>query len=145
MKKILLFFFSISTSALIGYGQCDKNVTYTASSAAVSHGEGNAKDTIREKIVVQTNKTTVKLTHSDREDDALKGSIKDISCQWKEAFKNGQSILKCSLTEPNGNVSDGTLSIGARDGKIVITLEMQDPGGESKKFEIFVTGYTIEQ
>jgi hypothetical protein len=145
MKKILLSLIMLVVFGINGFSQCDKKVTYTASHAAMSDIGSNVKDTLREKITVQTSKTSVKLTHNDKEDDALSGEVTDFSCQWKDSFTNGISVLKCSLSEPNGNKSTATLTIEGKAGKILITLDMQHLDGGAKKFEIFVDSYSIQE
>jgi hypothetical protein len=145
MKKFLFSLIMLSAFAVKGFSQCDKKVTYTASIAAASDAGSNTSDTIREKIIVQTSKTSVKLTHSDKEDDALTGTVTDLSCLWKEPFANGKSVLKCALTETNGNKSNGTLTIEGKSGKILITLDMDQLDGGPKKFQIFVDSYTVQE
>ena len=84
-------------------------------------------------------KTSIILKHGDKEDDALKGDIKDLVCDWKEAFKNGKTSFKSQLLEPSGDAKDAIVTIEGKDGKLTILVELVNM--EGKKLRIYVDSY----
>jgi hypothetical protein len=144
MKKLVLILIFIPGLAILCRAQCDKKVIYTGSKAIMMDSAGKSLDSIVEKIVVETSKGTVKLMHGGQETDALNGKVNEFSCQWKEAFKNGISQIKASLSENNGTNYDGIITIEAKDSRIVITLRLNDPSEGFKMFRIPIDSYMEE-
>ena len=139
MKKKIFLILSCLLIGLISSAQCDKKITWTASKGEFMNASGEVEKTMNEKIVVETDKTTIVLKHGDREEDALKGDIKEASCDWKEAFKNGKTKFKSVLEEPSGDIKDAVITIEGKDGKLTILVELVNM--EGKKLRIYVDSY----
>lgn len=143
MKKIFLLVFVSLTFGLVGMAQCDKKLTWTASKGEFVDASGNVEQTMNEKIVVEMDKKQVVLKHGDNEDDALTGEIKELTCEWKDPYKNGKTSFKSQLAETNGDIKNAAVTIEGKDGKIVITVDVTDPSGsgDNKKIKIYVDSY----
>jgi hypothetical protein len=139
MRNFIIIILGLLTFSATSNAQCSKKVIWTASKAEFLDSNQNITKTLDEKVVVISSKTEMKLTHSDKEDDALTGTVKDFSCNWKDAFKNGKTVIKADLSEPNGEIKNCVINIDAKDGKIIIMLDVNDADG--KKIRIFVDSY----
>jgi len=54
---------------------------------------GNIVHTKEGKITIELSKKDFLMMHDDNEDDALRGDVKDITCEWKDEYKNGKTLL----------------------------------------------------
>ena len=143
MKKIFFLVVAVLTFGLIAVAQCDKKVTWTASKGEFVDASGNVEQTMNEKIVVEMDKKSIVLKHGDKEDDALTGEIKELTCEWKVPYKNGKTGFKSQLAEPNGDMKNAAITIEGIEGKIIITVDVTDPSGsgDNKKIKIYVDSY----
>jgi hypothetical protein len=132
MKSFIIIVLSLLIFSASGNAQCSKKVIWTAAKAEFLDSTGNITKTMDEKIEITNSKTEIKLMHSDKEEDALSGTIKDFSCNWKDAFKNGKTIIKTDLTQNNGDTRTSVITIEAKNGKITIVVEMNSPDGPLK-------------
>src|SRR5579863_5856867 len=99
MKNILIIILCVFGVNAITNAQCSKKVIWTGSKAEFLDANGAVENTLNEKVEVVSSKTDIKLSHSDKDDDALTGKVKDLSCNWSDAFKNGKTIIKADLAE----------------------------------------------
>ena len=143
MIKTFFLFFASLIIGLAGIAQCDKKITWTASKGEFVDVNGKIEETMNEKIVIEMDKKQIVLKHNDKEDDALTGEIKELTCEWKVPYKNGKMSFKSQLTEPNGDIKNAIVTIEGTDGKILITVDVADPSGsgENKKIKIYVDSY----
>ena len=143
MKKIFFLILASFALGLVGMAQCDKKITWTASKGEFVDGSGNVEQTINEKIIVEMDKKQIVLKHNDKEDDALTGEIKELTCEWKDPYKNGKTSFKSQLAEPNGDIKNAVVTIEGIEGKILITVDVTDPSGsgDNKKIKIYVDSY----
>jgi hypothetical protein len=82
----------------------------------------------------------VKITHSDDLSDTLMGPVKEINC-WSEPFKNGKLVYKCDLSERSGDIANSTMTVEAKDSKIIIYLYIETPDGKKMTIRIPVENY----
>jgi len=141
MKNLIIILCLLSATATVS-AQCSKKITWTGAKAEFLDANGSIENTINEKVVVISSKTDVKLMHGDIEDDALTGKIKDFSCTWSEAFKNGKTIIKSDLAEGLHPSNNGVITIEAKDGKITILVEMDNHNGRTIK--LYIDSYKEE-
>lgn len=108
------------------FAQCDKKILYTS----VKQEWLNSKDEIQkneqDKVTIEVSKTNIRLNHNDDPNDEMKGEIKDLNCNWAEAFKNGKTTIQAELTEGHNDVHDATITIEGKDGAIIILIELKD-------------------
>ena len=107
---------------LAAVAQCDKNVTYNSGKADFIDSSGNSIRTKEGKIVVTLTKKDFILMHDDNEEDALRGNISNLTCEWKDAYKNGRTTFNSELIEKNGDKDDAAVSIEGKDGKLLILV-----------------------
>jgi len=141
MKNLIIVLCLLSVTATLS-AQCSKKITWTGAKAEFLDANGAVERTLDEKVVVISSKTDVKLMHSDKDDDALTGKIKDFSCTWSEAFKNGKTIIKSDLAEGLNPSNNGVITIEAKDGKITILVVMDDH--EGKTIKLYIDSYKEE-
>ncbi len=79
MKRIFIIF-ALSSLSLASIAQCDKNVTYNSGKADFIDSLGNIIHTKQGKITVKLTKKDFVLMHEDDEEDALRGTIKNLAC-----------------------------------------------------------------
>jgi acylphosphatase len=139
MKNFLIIILCLFAVNTIANAQCSKKIVWTGSKAEFLDVNGAVENTLNEKVEVVSSKTDVKLSHSDKDDDALTGKIKDFSCNWSEAFKNGKTIIKSDLTEGMNPANSGVITIEAKDGKITILVEMDNH--EGKTIKLYIDSY----
>ncbi len=134
MKKILF----PSVLCLISYlamSQCDKYVTWTASKGEMIDENGNVVDTKVGKIVIETSRTSFSLIFDDNEMEALRGNVKEVTCDWKIPYKSGKTTFKSSISGGN-ETRDGEVIIEGKEDKITILIDTK-----KRKFRFVVDGY----
>ena len=143
MKKILVCLFTLIGSCVSVFAQCDQKVVWTAPKAEFADSTGNVMETKDVKVVIWTNRKEVKITHSDDETDTLQGLIKEFSCNWQQAFKNGKTVMKLDLTDRNSQMANSIITIEAKESKISVTILAETPDGK-KMIKIPVDSYKVE-
>lgn len=79
------------------------------------------------------------LMHDDDEEDALRGNIKNLQCEWKDAWKNGATTFESELVGKSGEKDDAIVLIEGKDGKLLIQVRFKTM---DKILKIIPTGYT---
>jgi len=62
-------------------------------------------------------------------DNAMDGTVNSITCDWKTPFKEGKTIIKATISNPNGQNMNLILTIEGKDGKnmmMAVFEEMPD-------------------
>jgi hypothetical protein len=136
MKNIILAFAILLLTAVSASAQCDKKVKWQATKAEMLDTDGNVVDTKQGTIIIITDSKNVSLEIVENPSDKLEGTISDYSCEWKEAFKNGKTSFKTTLTNPNGETSTATFNIEGKDGKLTITLQLDRMNGKTIRIAV---------
>jgi len=144
MKKTLFFLAITTLVSSCLFAQCDKKVTWTASKGEFLDEAGNLQDTKDVKVFIQTSRQEIIIVHSDDESDTLRGKVKEITCDWKEPFKNGKITLKTDLTERSGEYANSIITIEAKDTHITILLHIEQPDGRKMQIRIPIDSYKEE-
>jgi hypothetical protein len=139
MHNIILAVALVLFTSVASFAQCDKKVKWKATKAELIDENGQVSDTKEGNISITADSKTVTLEIEQSPNDKLEGTINESTCEWKEAFKNGKTVLKTSLNERGGDVSPGTITIEGKDGKLTITLEIEKMNG--KKVRIAIDKY----
>ena len=126
MKKLLLLATALLCLHFFSQAQCQKEVAWTSSKTEFLDGSQNVQDTKPDNVVMTVTKTNVKILPNQNEDDAMSGTIKSVTCDWKEPYKNGSMIIQSELSDAHGDVKNATITISAKDGKITILLEAKE-------------------
>ena len=142
MKKIYLLFSLVCTLSMAGNAQCDKKVLYTSAKQEWLNSKDEIQKSDEDKVTVEISKTSVILNHNDDPNDIMKGDIKNMDCNWSEAYKTGKSIIQAKLMEGANDVHDATITIEVENGKLFILIEMKDH--PDMKIKAYVDKYTEE-
>ncbi len=144
MKKILLTLIITAAFAPAIFAQCDKKIIWTAPKAEFLDEAGNLQETKDVKVIVKTTAKEIIIIHTDDEGDSLKGVVKESTCNWKTAFKDGKTIMKAEMSDRGGSSLNGELTIEGNSSKIVITLKVDAPDGKKMSIRIPVDSYKEE-
>ena len=138
MKKNLLAIGTIVLSTML-HAQCGKNVTWMSSKTEYLDSSGQVEDAKAMATSLQTTANHITVTVEEGGGDILQGDIRDLTCEWKEAYKNGRSHFSALMAKSNGETREATFTIEAKDGKIVIIVEVERMQG--RKMRILIDNY----
>ena len=138
MSKILIALAMILLTGLHGISQCDKKIKWNSSKAEMFDTNGALLDTKTGIITVETDQQKISVSFKESTEAGLEGTIKDKTCDWKEAFRNGKTIYHTTVNI-DGKTSDATFTVEAKDSKTTITLAIEMM--EGKKFLIYIDTY----
>ena len=112
---------AIGTSS---YAQCDKRVVITSSKTEYLDANGEVQRSVDETTTIEYDKKEIIITPGN--DQTMQGTIKSDSCVWKTPFKEGITILKASITDPQGQTMNLTITIEGKEGKISFLVEIDE-------------------
>lgn len=139
MKKMLLSLTVLLLAATAGMAQCDKKVTYTSDKQEMISPEGEVVNNKTDALSIDFTKESITINVGERM-GAMTATIKETTCQWKEIYKEGKAIYKVEFQKPdNGETSEGSMTVEAKEGKLQILVEMARLDG--KKIRVFVNKY----
>jgi hypothetical protein len=141
MQNIILALVITLFTSIASFAQCDKKVKWQAAKAEMVDENGNVVDTKEGKIVITTDAKTIRFEIQESENETAEGAVSESTCEWKEAFKNGKTTYKASMTGRNGDSQNASFTIEGKDGKVKLTLELEKLGG--KKIIINVDKYEV--
>jgi hypothetical protein len=139
MKKIVFVVFITLVFGKLSFGQCDKKITWQSTKSEFLDAAGKVQNTREDSLWIETGTKDITVNHANVAEDQLKGTIKEVACNWSEPFKNGKTIIKAAITDASGNGTDGVLTIEGKEGDITITLSMDNMQG--KQIRIFVNKF----
>lgn len=137
MKKLLAVAIVFS-AGIAAHAQCNKTITWTGSKTEYLDVNETVQKTQNAPIAIQTTNShiTVNFTTDDGRSDIIEGEIKNITCNWNDAFKNGKTSFKSVLTKSNGETKEATISIEAKEGKISIIVELENMNGMKMRIPV---------
>ena len=138
MSKILVVLAMMLLTGLHAISQCDKKIKWNSSKAEMYDTNGALLDTKTGIITVETDQQKISLSFKESSERGLEGTIKEKTCDWKEAFSNGKTIYHTTVNV-DGKTSDAIFTVEAKDGKTTITLAIEMMAG--KKFLIYIDTY----
>ncbi|MEP6927928.1 MAG: hypothetical protein ABI834_09845 [Ginsengibacter sp.] len=124
MKRIFITF-TLSSLSVASIAQCAKNVIYNSGKADFIDSLGNIIHTKQGKITVTLSKKDFVLMHDGDEEDALRGTVKNLACEWKDAYKNGKPPFESELFEKSGEKNDAVVSIEGKEGNLLIMVRFK--------------------
>ena len=121
--------------------QCDKKIKWQAAKGVLVDETGTVVDTKEGSIVVTTDNKNVKFEILEHDNEMAEGTVSESTCDWKDAFKNGKSTYKATMTGRNGDTTGALFTIEGKDGKLMITIEVERLNG--KKIRMVVDKYEV--
>ncbi|HEV8269834.1 MAG TPA: hypothetical protein VGQ04_00940 [Chitinophagaceae bacterium] len=140
MSKILVVLAMILLTGIHGLSQCDKKIKWNSSKAEMYDTNGALLDTKTGIITVETDQEKISLSFKESTEKGLEGTIKEKTCDWKEAFSNGKTVYHTTVNV-DGKISDAIFTVEAKDGKTTITLAIEMMAG--RKFLIYIDTYEV--
>ena len=141
MKKILPLLLVVLSLSELGFSQCGKNLTWTASKAEFLDDSGAVQDTKTVKVTIEQTAGRIKIVHYDDEGDSLAGPVRDIACSWKDPYKIGKSTIKADISEKNGEFTSSVITIEGADSKITVHLQFENNDGRKMHVRIPIDSY----
>lgn len=125
MKKILALA-ALLLAGMAGMAQCDKPSVLTSSKTEYLDANMNLQNTEDEKSTVEIDTTTVLIAPGNG-DQKMTINITSRDCNWKTAYKEGKSVIKGTMTEPDGSTTHNvTITIEGKEGKLTLLAELED-------------------
>lgn len=119
MKKVLSLF--IALIALSGVqAQCGKKVHYTSSKFQMVDSAGNVGNTREAEVLIEHSTDSIRLSYNGDPNSVMEGAVKNLVCNWKEAYKNGKTSFTTDLINSQGESKHASFTVEAVNGKIVI-------------------------
>lgn len=136
MQNIILAFAIVLLTSVSTFAQCDKKVKWQATKAEMLDESGTVVDTKQGTINITTDSKNITLEIVEEPGDKLEGTISEHKCEWKEAFKNGKTSFKATLNNPNGETKAATFNIEGKDGKLIITFQLERMDGKTIRIAV---------
>ena len=135
--KFILAVVMLVVSGMQANSQCDKKVTWYAVKGEMYDANGGLLDTKSDSIFLVTEPQKVSLRFKSDEKE-LEGTVTQKKCDWKEPYKNGKTVYNTTVLL-DGVSSSAVFTVEAKNGKIILTLEIDARGG--RKFVIYLDSY----
>jgi len=139
MKKIILLVLVFATVNKWSNAQCNKKILWTSTKEEFLDANGQVTHTDEDSVTLEVSDSGITINHNNIPQDELKGTIKEINCNWSEPFKTGKTTFKSDLTEVSGDEHNGNFTIEGKDGQISVLMELTDKGG--MKIKLYVNRY----
>jgi hypothetical protein len=136
--KLLIILCAFLTLNAASEAQCNKNVVYNSGKAVFVDSLGNILHSKEGKITVTLTSTEFVLMHDDDEEDALRGDVQNLTCTWKDPYKDGTTSFESGLVEKNGEKSDALVTIEGQHGNLLIQVKFRT---RDMKLQIIPTSY----
>lgn len=135
MKKLFLSALVMALSITGLYAQCEKRVILTSTATHYLDASGALQREVSENSVVEFDQKTISIIPGN-EENAMSGTINSYKCDWKQAFKEGKTVVKATLTDPSGQSRDLTITIEGKEGKISFLAELDDTADRKIKLVV---------
>lgn len=101
-------------------------------------GKGTLIQSKAATIVVETDQQKISVLFKESTEDGLEGTLKEKTCDWKEAFRNGKTVYRAAINI-DGKTSNAVFTLGAKDGEITMSVDIEIL--EGRKFLIYIDSY----
>lgn len=124
MKKFVLAGLFLLTASMSSFAQCDKKVIVTANKTEYLDAKGEVQRSVDEITTIEYDKKDIIINHGDN--PSMQGTIDSMTCDWKTPFKEGKTVIKTSIINPQGQTFSLTITIEGKEGKINFLAEMAE-------------------
>jgi len=125
MQKIILALAILLLTSVASFAQCDKKVKWQAAKGELVDENGTVIDTKEGPIVITTDSKNIKFEILEKPNESAEGVIGETTCEWKEDFRNGKTVIKATMTGSRGDATPAVFTIEGKDGKLTITVEIE--------------------
>jgi hypothetical protein len=133
MKKVSLIALTLLLTAATAFSQspCDKKVVYHSDKQEMMNADGEVEKNNSDDVEIEVSKQAISL----RVDGNVKftGTVKEITCEWKKVYEEGKAFYKVTFAKDNGETSEGSITIEAKDGKLTVVFEIAAMNGRKAK------------
>ncbi|MFL5741226.1 MAG: hypothetical protein ACJ75B_13465 [Flavisolibacter sp.] len=137
MKKIILSLFGITALIVGADAQCNQTVQISSIRSYFLNATDEVKGSKDENVVVTITKTTITIMFDGKaENGGMSGNIKEMSCAWTEAFKEGKTVVRTDLVDQSGDVKDATITLEGKQGKLTLLFEAKERPDQKIKLEV---------
>ena len=126
MKKILILVAALFIAIISVKAQCPAHVKYTAGKMEMLDSGMNLVDSKDGATVLETTAKGFSAGQEDHEDDSLFGTLKSVTCNWQEPYKNGKITMVCDVHTNHEDLVGVMVTIEAVNGKITIILHAKE-------------------
>ena len=118
------------TVATAGYGQCEKRTILSAPKTDHLAADSSVKQSEDGLITIEFDKTT--FTVNPPNQSPLTGKVNSFTCNWPTPYKIGKTQMKVTLTNPQGESHNITVTIeGKAGGKVIMYAVMDEHPDET--------------
>lgn len=125
MKQIILSFLILGFAVTAVKAQCGKRNVITSSQWELLDSAGATIRTLDRNFFMEFDDKEI--TVIPGESGAGTGKVEIISCEWKTPFKEGKTVFKSTITDPEGKLFPIKVVIEGKDGKVTARIDIDDP------------------
>lgn len=129
MKHLLLAGLLLAAGHL-AYSQCDKKILLTSSKTDHLGADSGVQRSVDENTVVEFDNATISVAPGDN--PKMTGKVNTITCNWTTPYKVGRTQMKATLTNPEGESKNLTITIEGKAGGKIVLLAVLDAEPEKK-------------
>jgi len=108
----------------IAHSQCDKKILLTSSKTDHLGADSGVQRSVDENTVIEFDHSTISVAPGDN--PKMTGKVNTVTCNWSTPYKVGRTQMKVTLTNPQGETKDLTITIENKAGKIVLLAVLDD-------------------
>ena len=128
MKIFFLSVFFVVITTISTKAQCNQKVIIVSSKTNHLNNNKDVQSSVDETTTIEYDQKEISVSPGN--DQAMHGTIKSVSCEWKTPFKNGKTVLKAALEGQQGQTMNLTITIEGNEGKINFLAEMDENSDE---------------
>ena len=121
MKPFLFSLLLITSGAAVA--QCGKTVILTSALTEYLDAGYTVQRTVDENSSISIDSSQLIITPGDQ--NKMVGAITSSTCNWKQPFKEGKSVIKATFTRDGQQKMNATITIEGKDGKVTLLMDME--------------------
>lgn len=124
MKKIILSISILMLGITLSYAQCGKNLILASSKTEYLDSNMVVQRTVEENSIIEISKSALTIVPGNPE-QKMTFMIKSDSCKWNIPFKEGKTVIKVTMRNPNNDEKNATITIEGKDGRVILLMEQE--------------------
>lgn len=139
MKKKMILLAFLLAAGTWAFSQCNGKTTWQCSKLEVLDSTGKVIQAREDSSILELSEMAFNITPNQNRDEKKKGTVYNLTCNWKEAFKDGYSTFSTEITEPSGETKHGNVRIEATEGKLYLMIDLKEKS--NMIFRVALTPY----